>query len=110
MRSILPSTAHGWTAGASFDVHPSAAEPAYSSVSSTVPTSPTVPTVLCHTRNLNLPDVVDAVAVHREPFEAVAHAGRGVPGRICADVRDDAVGEDAPGENLEPAAVFFNRE
>jgi hypothetical protein len=56
----------------------------------------------------DLPDVVDAVADHREPLEAAPDADGRVDGGIGAEVPDDAVGEDAPGEDFEPAPVLFD--
>src|SRR5262245_49111337 len=64
-----------------------------------------------HARDIDLPDVVDLVALHGEPFESVADPDRRVPRRIATEMRDDAICEHAPSEHLGPVTlVLFDLE
>ena len=49
------------------------------------------------TGNVDLADVVDAVAQHREPLQTVADTDRDVAHRIASEMSHDPVGEHAPG-------------
>ena len=60
--------------------------------------------------DIELPDVVDSVSQHREPFEPVADTDRRVALRIATEMTDDPVGEDTPREHLRPVAVGLDLE
>src|SRR5262245_50566727 len=68
------------------------------------------PHVLRDAGDVDLADVVDLVALHRQALEPVADADRRVPRRVAAQMTDDAIGEDTPGEHLGPLALVFDLE
>src|SRR6266542_3832351 len=66
---------------------------------------------LRHARDVDLADVVDLVALHRQPLESVADTDGGVARWVAAKMAHDAIGEHTPRQQFrEPAVVFFDLE
>src|SRR4030095_5165620 len=61
-------------------------------------------------RDVDLSGVVDAIPKHRDPFESVADTDGDMALGISAQMPDDAVAEDAPGEDLGPVTIVVDFE